>query len=268
MIASSVWGTPTPESARLLPRIPVLGITRADGGRLTQLLADGALRVRVVSNVEKQWARLPLVVATIPGAASDDFLLVGAHIDSWYEGVTDNATGNAAQLETMRALAAHAPALRCGVRFGWWPGHSTGRYSGSTWYADTHFRELREHGIGYLNIDSPGVREATIWDCRYTTGEVERLTIDAVRELAGQEPTVRRPARAADQSFLGIGLPSLGAYRMLPLDHPDRKIVGGSGGASWWHTPLDTLDKADVAILADDTRLYLTLVARMCQPVT
>jgi hypothetical protein len=268
MIASGVWGTPTPDAIGLLPRIPVLGITHADGERLVRLLGEGVLRVRITTRVERRWARLPLAVATIPVAASDDFLLLGAHIDSWYEGVTDNATGDAALLEMTRVLAAHASQLRRGVRVAWWPGHSTGRYAGSTWYADTHFRELREHAIGYLNIDSPGVRETTIWDCRYTTGEVESLTAAVVRELSGLEPTVRRPVRAADQSFLGIGLPSLGAYRMLPLDHPDRKTVGGSGGASWWHTPLDTLDKADAAILADDTRLYLTLVARMCQPAT
>jgi hypothetical protein len=53
---------------------------------------------------------------------------------------------------------------------------------------------------------------------------------------------------------------------MLPLDHPDRKAVGGCGGAWWWHTPHDTLDKADAGILTDDTRIYLTMTLRMCMP--
>jgi hypothetical protein len=152
------------------------------------------------------------------------------------------------------------------VRFCWWPGHSTGRYSGSTWYVDTHFRELRDHAVGYLNIDSPGVRESTIWDCRYNTGEIEAITAAVVEELSGQTPNIRRPLRAGDQSFLGVGLSSLGAFRMLPIDHPDRKAVGGCAGAYWWHSPEDTLDKADAAILADDTRIYVTLTARMCLP--
>jgi hypothetical protein len=264
MIASSVWGTPTPDSARRLPTIPVLGLNHRDGERIEGMLEAGPLRVRISTAVETGWTRLPLVTTTIPGAASPDFLLVGAHIDSWYEGVTDNATGDAALLEMARVLSEQVGGLRHGVRFAWWPGHSTGRYAGSTWYADTHFRELRDHGLGYLNIDSPGVRDTQLWDCRYTTGEVEHVTVAAVRELSGQEPNVRRPLRAADQSFLGIGLPSLGAYRMLPPDHPDRKTVGGCGGAYWWHSPEDTLDKADAAILAEDTQVYLALVARMC----
>jgi N-acetylated-alpha-linked acidic dipeptidase len=266
MIATSVWGTPTPESAARLPTIPVLGLSKGDGERLASQIERGPVRVRVESNVRTEWMRVPLPVATIPGSASADFLLVGAHIDSWYEGITDNATGDAALIEMARILHAHRGTLRRGVRFCWWPGHSTGRYSGSTWYADTHFRELRERCIGYLNIDSPGTRGATIWDCRYNMGEVENLTAAVVRELSGQDPNIRRPLKAGDQSFLGVGLPSLGAFRMLPVDHPDRKAVGGCGGAWWWHTPADTLDKADASILADDTRVYLTLTLRMCTP--
>jgi N-acetylated-alpha-linked acidic dipeptidase len=267
MIGTSVWGTPTPESAKRLPAIPVLGVKKADGDRLATRLAGDPVRVRLESNVRTEWMRLPLVTATIPGTdGSGDFLLVGSHIDSWYEGITDNATGDAALIEMARVLAGQRGRLRRGVRFGWWPGHSTGRYSGSTWYADTHFRELRDHAVGYLNIDSPGVRESAIWDCRYNTGEIEAITAAVIEELSGQTPNIRRPLRAGDQSFLGVGLSSLGAFRMLPLDHRDRKAVGGCAGAYWWHSPEDTLDKADPTILAEDTRIYVALTARMCLP--
>jgi hypothetical protein len=53
---------------------------------------------------------------------------------------------------------------------------------------------------------------------------------------------------------------------MLPVDHPDRKAVGGCGGGYWWHSPEDTLDKADAAILAKDVEVYLTITLRMCAP--
>ncbi|HET9014888.1 MAG TPA: M28 family peptidase [Thermomicrobiaceae bacterium] len=266
MIGTSVWGTPTRESARRLPRIPSFGVSNADGLRLAERCRAGTTRVRAESNVKTEWMRVPLVTGFIPGAASDDFLLVGAHIDSWYEGITDNATGDAALLEMARVLGANRAVLRRGVRFGWWPGHSTGRYSGSTWYVDNHFAELRAHAVGYLNIDSPGVKGTEIFDCRYNCGEIEHVTRDVVGELSGQEPNIRRPLRAGDQSFLGVGLPSLGAFRMLPVEHPDRKAVGGSGGAWWWHSPADTLDKADTNVLAADVEIYVTMAARMCVP--
>lgn len=266
MIGTSVWGTPTPESAKRLPTIPVLGVSNADGQRIAEMLQNGPVSVRMESNVKTEWMHIPLAVADISGSGSEDFLLVGAHIDSWYEGVTDNATGDVALIEMARILNEHRAVLHRGVRFAWWPGHSTGRYSGSTWYADTQFHELRNHCIGYLNIDSPGVRETEIWDCRYNMPEIEHITSAVVKELSGQEPNIRRPLRAGDQSFLGVGLPSLGAFRMLPLDHPDRKAVGGCGGAYWWHSPEDTLDKADANILAEDVQIYLTMTARMCAP--
>ncbi|CAN5595338.1 M28 family peptidase [soil metagenome] len=266
MIGTSVWGTPTPESAKRLPTIPVLGVTFADGERLRERCEAGTVKIRMVSNVDTAWRKLPLVVADIPAAASDRFLLVGAHIDSWYEGITDNATGDASLIEMARVIGEQRAGLSHGVRFAWWPGHSTGRYSGSTWYVDTHFAELREKCLGYLNIDSPGVRDTEIWDCRYNMGEIEHITSAVVNELSGQDPNIRRPLKAGDQSFLGVGLSSMGAYRMLPVSHPDRKAVGGCGGGYWWHSPEDTLDKADANILADDTRIYVTMAARMCEP--
>ena len=269
MIGTSVWGTPTPDSAKRLPNIPVLGVTNADGEALAEECAAGSVQVRITSDVHTAWMELPLVIADIePGQPDGDgrFLLVGAHIDSWYEGITDNATGDASLIEMARVLHAQRDGLRHGVRFGWWPGHSTGRYSGSTWYADTAFADLREHCLGYLNIDSPGVRETEVWDCRYNMGEIEHITGAVVQALSGQVPNIRRPLRAGDQSFLGVGLPSMGAFRMLPADHPDRKAVGGCGGAYWWHSPEDTLDKADATILAEDTRIYVTMAARMCVP--
>ncbi len=266
MISTSIWGTPTPESADRMPKIPSMGVKNAVGTQILDLLKQGTVTVRVESNVRTQWYRVPLATGFIPGNGTDDYLLVGAHIDSWYEGVTDNATGDAALIEMARVINGMRDQLRCGVRFCWWPGHSTGRYSGSTWFADNYFEELRSHALGYLNIDSPGVRDTEIWDCRYNMGEIEHLTSAVVRELSGQEPNIRRPLRAGDQSFLGVGLPSLGAFRMLPVDHPDRKAVGGSGGAWWWHSPEDTLDKADAGILAKDVEVYVTMTLRMCQP--
>ncbi len=262
MIVTPIWGTPTPESAATLPQIPALSVTQADGLRLRALCEAGPVRARLTAEVETGWRPQPLTLATIPGK-TEQFLLVGAHLDSWYVGVTDNATGNAALLEMARVLSARRDQLERGVVFAWWPGHSTGRYAGSTWYADTNFEELRAHCIGYLNIDSPGIRDAAIWDCRYTMGEAEGFMEALVREVSGQAANPRRPLKAGDQSFWGLGLTSLGAFRMLPVDHPDRKAVGGSGGGWWWHTPEDTLDKADAEVLRGDTELYAAIAARL-----
>jgi hypothetical protein len=156
--------------------------------------------------------------------------------------------------------------LSRGVRFAWWPGHSTGRYSGSTWYADVEFLDLRDHAIGFLMIDSPGVRDATEWECFFNMAEVEHVTAAVMLDHTGETHEMKRPLRAGDQSFWGIGIPSIGAFPFLPVDHPDRKTVGGSGGAYWWHTPEDKLDTADADLLARDTRVYVDMTLRMVTP--
>ena len=63
------------------------------------------------------------------------------------------------------------------------------------------------------------------------------------------------------QSFLAGGMPSFSAYPFLADGHPDKRPwTGGCGNAWWWHTEHDTLDKADVSILANDVTLGLAAV--------
>ena len=80
--------------------------------------------MRVTGEVDTRWRPTELVVAHIEGTAEPDkFVLVGGHIDSWHEGVTDNATGNAAMLELARLLHENRDELRRSVRIAWWNGH-------------------------------------------------------------------------------------------------------------------------------------------------
>jgi hypothetical protein len=168
-------------------------------------------------------------------------------------------------LELARTLHAHRDQLARGVRICWWPGHSHGRYSGSAWYADTFFDELAENCIAYHNIDSPGVKGATMYVARHTTAEVEAFCTGVIGDVTGQTtPPIHRPSRAADQSFLANGVPAFSTYPFLPDGHPDRKAwTGGCANAWWWHSSADTLDKADVGILTLDTKVSLTAITRL-----
>jgi hypothetical protein len=229
------------------------------------MLEQGPVRIRLEGEVFTGPERITQPVATIPGSAEPDrFLLMGAHIDSWFEGVTDNGTANAVLLEVARILATRREGLRRGVRFGWWSGHSQGRYAGSAWYADAYWEELHRGCVGYLNIDGPGCRGASVFDCRYTMAEMQATVERTVGDLIGAPANVRRPFKAADQSFWGLGVSSFSVYRMLPEDHPDRAIVGGCSGAWWWHSPQDLIDKVDLELLTSDTQIYATLAARVC----
>lgn len=263
MIATTIWGTPTPDQLERLPTLSAVSIARQDGERLKERLQSGPVEVVMKARVETGWyrSRLPEALITGSGADSEQFVLVGAHYCSWEIGITDNATGDSCLLEMARILQAHKDGLNRSVRLCWWPGHSHGRYSGSTWYADTFFHELADSCVAYHNIDSPGVRDATTYVARHTTAEIEGFCSSTINRLTGQDPEVHRPSRAADQSFLANGVPAFSTYPFLPKDHPERKPwTGGCANAWWWHSSADTRDKADSEVLNLDTRISLTAV--------
>ena len=268
MIGTTIWGTPSADQLDRLPTVSAVSIAKPDGDALKALLAQGPVEVEMTTEVETGWYRSKLPEAIIePGApdAGDEFVLVGAHYCSWEIGITDNATGDTCLLELARILHGARDKLKRGVRLCWWPGHSHGRYSGSTWYADTFFRELADRCIVYHNIDSPGVKGATQYVARHTTAEVEGFCTGVIHDVTGQDdPPIHRPSRAADQSFLANGVPAFSTYPFLPEGHPDRKAwTGGCANAWWWHSSADTLDKADVGILSLDTKVSLTAITTL-----
>jgi N-acetylated-alpha-linked acidic dipeptidase len=258
---SPVWGSPTPETFGLLPQIPVVQVAQGDGEYLRDLAARGPVTVRLTTKTESGFARLRLPVTEIKGQ-TEQFVLCAGHIDSWHLGVTDNGTGNVLCLELARIFKQFEGKLKRGVRIAWWPGHSNGRYAGSTWYADHFWQDLHENCVAYLNIDSPGSLGATDYSLITAVAETAGLAIQVVSELTGQKVAWERPVRAGDQSFWGCGVSSV---YMLLSNRPEgqRAAVGGCGMGWWWHTEEDTMDKADKAVQLLDTKIHALTALRL-----
>ena len=263
MIGTTIWGTPEFDEVERMPAVAAISVDVDAGAAIKAMLARGRVQAVMTTQVDTGWYRSKLPEVRIAGSREpEQFVLVGGHYCAWHEGITDNATGDACVLEMAKLLWKERTSLERSVRVCWWPGHSHGRYSGSTWYADTFFHDLAEHGLAYYNIDSPGVKGATAYYCRNTCAEYEGYCRAVVASVTGQtNAPAFRPMRAADQSFLASGMPSFSAYPFLPDGHPDKRPwTGGCGNAWWWHTEHDTLDKADVSILATDVRVGLEAV--------
>ncbi len=264
MIATPVWGTPSYSQLNQIPDIPCISINHESGEALKGLLEKGPVRVRVTADVKTGWGHCKLPEAIIRGTEEPEkFVLAAGHLCAWEVGVTDNATGDVCLLEMARLLNAHKSQLKRSVRIAWWPGHSHGRYAGSCWYSDHYWEELSENCLMYYNIDSPGAKNATQYRVKHTTAECEQFAQEMITKVTGQVDSPKfRPSKCADQSFLMIGVPSCACYSFIPDDHPDRKLwTGGSAGGWWWHTEFDTLDKADVDILAKDVGLGCAVAA-------
>ena len=257
MITTTIWGTPTATSAVRVPAIPVVSISKSDGDRLRAAAAKGPLKLRIKADVTQGWTTIPLVVAEIKGRSAD-FALVATHLDAWYAGMTDTAGTVASILEMARVLQKHAGELERGVRFAWWPGHSFGRYAGSTWFADRFWGDLDEHCVAYTNLDGSG-RRGSQMDRVYAGSwpGIAEWSREYAKVLTGKEPeggsaSIFRPNRDSDSAFQGLGIPEFEIGVPGPPDgHPD---VEPSGLIRYWHTANDTLDKIDPKALELDTQ--------------
>jgi N-acetylated-alpha-linked acidic dipeptidase len=267
-ICTSIWGSPTAESIGRKPAVPVVCINHPDGDALIADVQRGPVRASIKTWLREGWMKCLLPVAEIRGQQDpDEFLLVHGHYDSWYEGIGDNATGDAALLELARVLWTMRGRMKRSVRIAWWPGHSTGRYAGSTWYADTFADEIDEHCIAQLDIDSPGCADATAYEEVMWMAEADALCRSSIQDALGLPSQRVRPLRAGDYSFNQIG--PTGLYMLLsniPAEERKRRgyyAVGGCGGNIAWHTVDDLMPVADLEILRRDLCVYLTTIARI-----
>jgi Peptidase family M28 len=263
MCVSPVWGSPSAASRAALPTTVVTTISQTDGATLRTRLASGeALRARLRAEVDTGWRETPLLVADLEGPDPDGpFVLFSGHHDTWHLGVMDNGGANATMLEIARLCASRRGDWRRGLRLCFWSGHSHGRYSGSAWYADTHWDELERNCVAHVNVDSTGAIGATVLKDTASMSVLHALAAEAIAAEAGQEYVGRRKNRSSDDSFGGIGIPSM--FGALSEQVPSSGPATRNNLGWWWHTPEDTIDKIDEAHLIRDTRVVLHVVRRL-----
>ncbi len=267
MCVSPVWGSPSAETLSQLPSTVVCTVSNADGSALRDRLARGETpRVALHAEVDSGWRQTPILVADLDGPDPDGpFVLYSGHHDTWYCGVMDNGAANATMLEVARLMAPQQAKWRRGFRLCFWSGHSHGRYSGSTWYADHHWDELERRCAVHVNVDSTGGIGATVLEHAAAAPELLALAGQAIGEQTGAKYVGKRMSRSSDQSFWGIGIPAMfGALS----EQPPAPVKMRNALGWWWHTPHDTLDKIDEANLVRDTKVFThTLWRLLSDPV-
>ena len=275
MIVSTLWGSPTPETRRDLPRVPMVSVGAA-GAKVLRESLEGPARpiVHLTTRVFTGWKEIPTLVAQLDGTEEPEkFVLFSGHIDSWHRGAMDNGGANALMLEVLRVLLPHRERLRRSLRLAFWSGHSHGRYAGSAWYADNFWEELHENCVLHLNTDSPGGRGATVLTEGQAMAETREVAADAIRALTGEEFNGSRFGRSGAQSFMSLGIPSLFMFVSEQPPGQDASagdvaaLLGGPGAKGggvgwWWHTTEDTPDKLDPELLARDARIYAVVAHR------
>jgi len=266
-ICTSIWGSPDLDTIRRKPKIPVVAINKTEGAWLRELVQAGPVKAKLSTKLDERWRPIPVLVAEIRGTEEPEkFVLLHGHLDSWHEGIGDNATGDATLMEVARVLWQHRDTLRRTVRIAWWSGHSHGRYAGSSWYADTYAQDIDDNCIVHINCDSPGCRWATVYEDVFWMSEAAALGKAVIKDMTGLDAAGGRPLRAGDKSFSNIGVST---FYMLTSTMPQALVkekayypVGGCGANIAWHTEDDTLEIADRENLLRDMKVYAAAAFR------
>ena len=221
-----------------IDRIPSVLVAREDGERIARLLASG----------HPVWADLAIpnhiggpmtasnVVAEIKGSEHpDEFVVLGAHVDSWElgTGALDNGCDAALVIDALRAIKASGLRPRRTMRFILFSGEEQGML-GSHAYVVAHRNEL-DKAAGVVVFDSG-------------TGHVSGFSVGGRKDVISAANKIVAPLKPFDATILTTDAD-------WGTDHFDFMLEGvptfvaNNDAANYllnYHASSDTFDKVDL----------------------
>ena len=224
-----------------LEKLPQAILAREDAERMARFIASGQkVRVRfelpnkITGPVDSE-----NVVAEIRGREKpDEFVILGAHLDSWElgTGALDNGCNAALVIDAARVIKASGSIPRRSIRFVLFTGEEQGML-GSWAYARKHREELDrmvaavifDSGIGAVTGYSLGGRKDTL--------AAVKEALEPAASLGVKEFTLDADSGTDNLDFLLEGVPTLVANQ-----EPANYMLN-------YHAQSDTFDKVDIAVL-------------------
>ncbi len=189
--------------------LPAAFIGKEDGEYLLRIAKSQPATVEYQYTVETGGpTQVNNVVAEIIGSEKpDEWIILGAHLDSWdfATGAQDNGAGTAQVLEAARILSSLGKAPRRSIRFALWAGEEEGLI-GSRAYAKQHASELAKC-MAVLNTDN-GAGEVHGW------------------KTQGREDLVKALQPFADQYLAPLGADDISTELTFDTDHGPFMLAG------------------------------------------
>lgn len=222
--------------------LPVAQVGLEDAKLIMRLAEKGPVSIDFqFSNRNSGPTEVSNVVAEIRGREKpDEWIIIGAHLDSWDygTGAQDNGTGCAMVFEAARAIAALGLAPRRSIRFALWGGEEQGLL-GSTAYVKAHAAELN-NCVAVLNTDN-GAGHPRGWKVQGRSDLGEALKPISHALLAGLSGDGISQSLTYDTDhgpFMLQGIPALDLWVDMKTYEPVH------------HKSSDTVDKVDTHNLA------------------
>jgi Zn-dependent M28 family amino/carboxypeptidase len=249
--------------------IPVVGTDYATGRSLVDLADDpGGLTLHVsVDGFINEDVITYNVIAETPGGRSDRTVVVGAHLDSVYEGpgVNDDGSGSALLLETAQAMA-ELPAPTNKVRFIWFSGEEQGLLGSEYYVSQLSKKELQDISVmldydmlasdNYARFIYDGNGDEQGFAGPNGSGTVEQVFKDWYDSQGLAYETIPFDGRSDYDAFTTAGIPAGGIFAGAEGIKQDYQVplYGGTAGIAFdpcYHQLCDTLDNISLQGLAE-----------------
>jgi carboxypeptidase Q len=221
-----------------IDRIPMVLIAREDASRMARLLASGKKLTADISIPNHIGGPIQAgnVVAEIRGSEKpEEFVILGAHLDSWDlgTGALDNGCNAALVIDALRAIKAAGVKPRRTIRFILFSGEEQGMV-GSHAYTDAHKSEL-DRNAGMVVFDS-GIGRVTGFSLGGRKDLVERTTelVAPLKEMNAAALTTDATWGTDNFDFLLQGVPTFSANQ-----EEGNYLIN-------YHASSDTFDKVDI----------------------
>jgi hypothetical protein len=210
-------------------------------GMLWRLASDPKREVKVELDVANKFIPGPITcyntVGEIKGSEKpDEFVVIGAHLDSWDlgQGTTDNGTGSCVILESARILgylAKQGIRPKRTIRFVLYTGEEQGLH-GSRQYVERHKAEMPKTSVALVHDTGTGKVKGLALMGRAPVAKVLEPELATLSEVGFEGLSLRFSGGSDHQSFEGAGVPGFAC-----VQEPDEYRLTH-------HTQTDTFDKA------------------------
>lgn len=182
----------------------------------------------------------------------DEFVVIGAHIDSWdlAQGTTDNGTGTCVVLEAARILAKAAVAPKRTIRFVLFSGEEQGLH-GSRAFVARHKADMAKTTAAIVHDTGTGRVKGVSLMGREVLKPIMEEELAALKDLGVTEITTQPMGGSDHQSFEGAGVPGF----MFRQDPAEYRLTH--------HSQSDTLDKAREPDLVQGAQVMAVAAMRL-----
>jgi Zn-dependent M28 family amino/carboxypeptidase len=218
-------------------RLPLLFVGHDHYRMLYRLATRPGKEAQIELDVENRFVPGPVKVFNVVGEIRgkdrpDEYVVVGAHIDSWdlAQGTTDNGTGTCITLEVARILAKCGARPSRTIRFCLFSGEEQGLH-GSRAYVEKHRDEMPRTSCAFIHDVGTGKVLGLGVGGRPDVAKLLEKELTALRPLGMRDFRSRSGGGSDHQSFERAGVPGL------------LMVQDASNYSLSHHTAIDTVER-------------------------